>query len=108
MTEDRLLDKAALRKWLSCDYMTRGTFENFLSQLYREEGFPRPSELTQRRKRWKQSELDAWWDSRPKSDASRSPNKKRKRLLPRQRLEALLAANPKLTVICAECFTKKR
>lgn len=71
-TIPRLLRREQLHELLGRG-QKRGSFSNWLARATAERGFPRPIVIAGRSVAWREDEVAAWVDSRPRSDASRSP-----------------------------------
>jgi predicted DNA-binding transcriptional regulator AlpA len=80
VTEEKILSLADLYKIFGRG-MTKRSFPNWIVKVKREEGFPSQIVLSKRSTGWRWSEVNAWMESRQRSDASRSPrNMKKTRL----------------------------
>ena len=77
-TIPRLLDREQLLDLIG-GRQTLRSFSNWLHRATRDRGFPRPLVVGDRSVRWRASEVAAWLEARPRSDASRSPLARKKR-----------------------------
>jgi predicted DNA-binding transcriptional regulator AlpA len=73
-TTTRLLDRDMLRDLVGHG-LKWAAFSNWLSRATKESDFPRPVRIGPRAVCWREDEVLAWVESRPRSDASASPRR---------------------------------